>query len=158
MYFLMNSIFLYCRELDQDRIDVIEVLASTDIPEPSSSPKLRHRINNWLSSNQTREANVSNENPQPPSFFPNFKINNQSHNPEVTLNWYKYVSVLAGLMMWFVPARMYFHKDFQPFVESYFNMRIHVIVKHVIWLVLYYFTNQSLRSFVWEMYSEPFHN
>ena len=63
---------------------MIEVLASTDIPEPSSSPNLRHRVNNWLPSNQSQETNVGKENPHPPLSFPNFKINNQSHNPEVT--------------------------------------------------------------------------
>ena len=144
--------FLHCREHDHDRIDVIEVLESSDVTEPSSTPKLRHRLNNWLSSNQTREAD---ENPQPPS---SFKINNQSHNPEVTENWFKYVFLLSGVVMWVVTARIYFYKDFQPLVESYFNLRIHVLLYHVVWLVLYYFKNQSLRSFVWEMYSEPFHN
>ena len=137
---------------------MIEVLASTDIPEPSSSPKLKHRVNNWLSSNENQEAKVNSENLQPQSGIPNFRINNKSHNPEVTKNWFKYAFMLIGITLWIIPARMYFHKDTQPFVESYYNMRFHVLLTHVLLLIPYYLTNQLLRSFVWEMYSEPFHN
>ena len=151
-------LFFHCRELDPDRIDVIEVLASTDIAEPPCSPKLRHRVNNWLPSNKNQEAKANRENPKPQSSIPNFRINNQSHNPEVTKNWFKHAFMFIGVALWIIPARMYFYKDIQPFIESYYNMRVHVLLTHVLLLIPYYLTNQSLRSFVWEMYSEPFHN
>ena len=123
-----------------------EIVTSTIIPEP------KPQVNNWVATNENQEPVQS---AGPLQCLP-FKINNQSHNPEVSTTYHNYLICIVGPLTLLLP-KLYEMTNFS-FFAVLLKLRIHSVFLSVTFLIYYYSKNPSLRTFVKEFYCEPFQN
>ena len=123
-----------------------EIIPSTSTDEP------KPQVNNWIATNENQESEpiVS---ASPLQCLP-FKINNQSHNPEVSTTYHNYLICIVGPLTLLLP-KLYEITNFS-FFAVLLKLRIHSVFLSVTFLVYYYSKNPSLRTFVKEFYCEPF--
>ena len=124
--------------------DTFESIPSTSISEP------RTQVNNWVATNEDQESLKS---ASPLQCLP-IRINNQSHNPEVSTTYHNYLISIVGPLTLLLP-KLYGITNFGLF-GVLLKLRIHSAFLSVTFLFYYYIKNPSLRNFVKEFYFEPF--
>ena len=118
-----------------------------------STSETRTQVNNWLATNENQESLKS---ASPLQCLP-IRINNQSHNPEVSTTYHNYLMIsIVGPLTLLLP-KLYGITNFGLF-GVLLKLRIHSTFLSVTFLFYYYTKNPSLRNFVKEFYLEPFQN